>query len=522
MIDFDQVKTVADVTRHRAKVCGDEIAQSFEGRATSYADLDKRASQVAQGLIAAGCEKGTRIGFMGKGSDRYFEMLYGAFKAGGVVVGVNWRLAAPEVAYVLNDSKAEILFVGEEFHDLVGGVLSQCPTVKTVIALDGGHDSWPAFDAWRDGFEARDPMLAIGADDDVIQLYTSGTTGHPKGVQLTNKNYQSIFRQGVDAGWADWDEGDVNLVCMPLFHVAGVNVGILGHAHGCRNLVIKEVSPPLIAELMPAEGINVAFMVPAVIQFMLQLPNVRDIDFSELKQVIYGASPIAEDVLREAQTVFGCDFIQVYGLTETTGGATNLPPEAHDPARGKLRSCGRASPGVEIRVVDENGQEVAQGDVGEIIMKSDCVMKGYWNRPEATQDAVKDGWFYTGDAGYFDDEGFLYIHDRVKDMIVSGGENIYPAEVENALHGHDQIADVAVIGVPDPKWGEAVKAIVVLKPGEQVSARDIIQWAKNQIAGFKVPKSIDFIDALPRNPSGKILRRELREPHWEGLDRKVG
>ncbi|MDP2123079.1 MAG: fatty acid--CoA ligase [Parvibaculum sp.] len=522
MVDMAQVRSVADITRVWAKAAPDSIAQVFEGRETSYGELDRRASQVAQALIADGCKPDARIGFMGKGSDRYFEMLYGAFKAKAVVVGVNWRLAAPEVVYVLNDSRTEILFVGAEFYEMVEKVLPDCPTVRKVVALDGGRNDWASFDDWRSAAKDADPKLPADPEDDVIQLYTSGTTGHPKGVQLTNANYLSIFDQGEKAGWANWGQGEVALVCMPLFHVAGVNIGLIGNIHGCKNIILKDVDPQAILKLIESEKINIAFMVPAVILFLLQQPNIKTTNVSSLRQIIYGASPIAEDVLRQAQETFkGADFVQVYGLTETAGGATNLPPEAHDPARGKLRSCGVPNPGMDVRVVDDKGESVPVGEVGEIVIRGGSIMKGYWNRPDATKDAIRDGWFYTGDAGFFDKEGYLFIHDRVKDMIVSGGENIYPAEVENALFGHEAIADAAVIGVPDEKWGEAVKAIVVLKPGQKATPEEIIAFAKTRIASYKVPKSVDFIEALPRNPSGKILRRELRLPYWEGRARMV-
>ncbi|MCI4643790.1 MAG: AMP-binding protein, partial [Hyphomonadaceae bacterium] len=215
-------------------------------------------------------------------------------------------------------------------------------------------------------------------------------------------------------------------------------------------------------------------------------------------------------------------FTQLYGLTETTGAGTYLPPEAHDPAWGKLRSCGVPYPGTVVRCVDPEGNDVATGEVGEIVIAADFVMKGYWNRPEATEEALRGGFFHTGDAGYFDEDGFLYIHDRLKDLIVSGGENVYPAEVENAIFGHPGVADVAVIGVPDETWGEAVKAIIVAKPGETPSPEDIIAWTKSRIASYKAPKSVDFTDLLPRNPSGKVLRRDLREPYWQGVERRVG
>ncbi len=521
MFDREHINSVADITRRQARMQPDAVAQVFEGRVTTYGQLDERSNRVAQGFIAEGCKPDARIGFIGKNSDRYFEMLHGAFKAKTVVVGVNWRLAPPEIAYVLNDAKAEMIFVGAEFYDVVAQVVGECPTVRRVIALDGGHETWTSFDDWRDSFPATDPHFPDTMDDDVIQLYTSGTTGHPKGVQLTNRNYMAILEEGQLSGWAKWNSDEVVLVCMPLFHVAGVNIGIIGHAQGTKNIILKDVDPQVILRLIEQEKINIAFMVPAVILFLLQQPNINTTDVSSIRQILYGASPIAEDVLKQAQARFGCEFVQLYGLTETTGGATHLPPHAHDVALGKLRSCGVPNPQTMIRIVDENGKDVPQGGVGEILIKGGSVMKSYWNKPQATTESIKDGWFHSGDAGYFDADGYLYIHDRVKDMIVSGGENVYPAEVENALFGHPAIADVAVIGVPDERWGEAVKACVVLKPGMTAEPADIIAFAKTRIAGFKVPKSIDFVAALPRNPSGKILRRELRSPYWEGRARMV-
>jgi fatty-acyl-CoA synthase len=520
MYDFNGLNSLADISRQQAAKRGNSTAFYFEGRETTFAQFDRNVSKVANGLIALGQKPGARIGYMGMNSDRYFEVQLGACKANTVLVGVNWRLAGPEVVYVLNDAGCEVMFVGAEFVPMIEKIKSECPQLKHVIAVDGGHTSWPAYEAWRDSQSDRDPMVPIKADDDAIQLYTSGTTGHPKGVQLTHGNYVAFFKASQDANWADFSVGDPNLVAMPNFHVAGVNMGLTTLAQGCLGVVIKTVTPDAVFDMIEKFRIQNMFLVPAVILMLVQHPRIKTTDISCVKRMFYGASPITEELLKTAQAIFkDCGFFQLYGLTETVGGGTALQPADH---RGNLlRSCGKPYPGLDIKVVSEDGKEVKQGDVGEILIRGGVVMKGYWNKADATAKSIKDGWFYTGDAGYFDADGFLFIHDRVKDMIVSGGENIYPAEVENAVFGHAAVADVAVIGVPDEKWGEAVKAIVVLKPGSTATAEEIIAWTRARIAGYKLPKSVDFIEALPRNPSGKILRRELREPYWAGKTRRV-
>jgi acyl-CoA synthetase (AMP-forming)/AMP-acid ligase II len=285
---------------------------------------------------------------------------------------------------------------------------------------------------------------------------------------------------------------------------------------------MRDADPGAILRLIPEYHITKTFMVPALLLFLLQHPQCRGTDFSSLELIVYGASPAPVELVRNALKVFGCGLAQVYGLTETTGAITYLPPEDHDETvPDRLKSCGKAMNGIDIRVVNAAGKEVATGEVGEIITRSPQNMLGYWNQPEATRRAIRRDWFYTGDAGYLDQDGYIYIYDRVKDMIISGGENIYPAEVESALFGHPAIADVAVIGVPDDKWGEAVKAIVVKKPTTQITPEELIAFARERIAAYKVPRSIDFVDTLPRTPTGKILKRELRKPFWVGQDRQV-
>ncbi|MDC2994661.1 long-chain-fatty-acid--CoA ligase [Gammaproteobacteria bacterium] len=511
-------QTIQELFEWRFERTPKSVAHKFLDRETTYEELNIYSNQIANGLISLGCKPDSRIAYYGKNSDYFFEFLIGTLKSNTVAVGVNWRLAPPEVSYVLNDSKSEVLFVGEEFYPIIDQILEDLPNVKKVIAVDGNHTKYEDFISWRDSQESASTGLKSSDQDDILQLYTSGTTGHPKGVQLTNRNFAAA-NESID-GIVPFEEGTTNLVCMPGYHVAGTNWGIWGYIFGCRNIIIADIDPGLILELIEQEKIRSTLFVPAVILFLISHPKALSTDFSSLNFVLYGASPIADDTIIKAKEIMQCDLYQVYGLTETTGAITIMMPEDHDPKRGKLRSCGKALKGVELKVVDDNGKELKTGEIGQVISKSDLNMKGYWNKPDATKESIVDGWFYSGDAGYFDEENYLFIHDRVKDMIVSGGENIYPAEVENALMSHEEILDAAVVGVPDEKWGEAVKAFVVLSDSS-LDEDQIISYTRTKIAGYKCPRSINFISELPRNPSGKILRRELRDPYWEGIDRKV-
>ncbi|MEZ5557511.1 MAG: fatty acid--CoA ligase [Pseudomonadales bacterium] len=521
---LEDVTTLGDLARFHAAQRGTKEAILFEGRSTSYAEFDRQCSQVANALMAEGLSAGSRVGFMDKNSDHFYQVVFGAAKCGAVSVGINWRLAPPEVAYILNDCKAEILFVGPDFYALAERVREQVPSLKRIVAMEPGHPQWPSFEQWRDAHPNADPWVPVGTDDVAIQMYTSGTTGHPKGVQLAQRCFFDLWRRPLNADMAfnEWTEDDVNLAAMPSFHIGGVGWGIMGLRAGARNIVAREFDPGQTLQLIGDYGITKLFLVPAAIRMVLQHPEARRTDYSSVRFISYGASPIPLDLLREAIEVFQCGFVQLYGMTETTGSATYLPPQDHDPSGNeRMRSAGKPFPGVRLKVVDENGKPVPPRTVGEICIASPVNMLGYWNLPEATEKTLIDGYVHTGDAGYLDEDGYVYVHDRVKDMIVSGAENIYPAEVESALFGHPAIADVAVIGVPDERWGEAVKAMVVLKEGHTATPDELIGFARERIAGYKLPKSVDFIDELPRNPSGKILKRELRKPYWEGMDRNV-
>lgn len=524
-IDFDAMPTLGDIARYHARERPSASAIWFEGEVTDFATLNARSNQVANALAAFGCKRGDRIAHLGKGCGEFLELMFGVAKAGAVLAPVIFRLATPEVARIIADAGARLVFIGAEQAERLADLRAALPGA-TFICFEGGAPGALQFCAWRDAASALDPSVAVAPSDVAIQLYTSGTTGVPKGVMLTHANILSSRRQAAEArmSWNEWREGDVNLVAMPLGHIGGVGWAIVGVLNGAMSIMEREFIPSRVLELMGEHGVAKVFLVPTAIHILLMQPRVRDIDYSKLRCILYGAAPIALDLLREATEVFGCPFCQQYGMTETTGTIVYLPPEDHDPnGNQRMRGAGKAMPGVELRIVGPDGAVLGPRETGEIETRSGANMAGYWRQPETTAQALaNDGWLKTGDAGYLDEDGYLYIQDRIKDMIVSGAENVYPAEVESAIYGHPAVLEVAVIGVPDPHWGEAVKGVIVLKPGAIGDADDIIAFARGRIAGFKLPKSIDFVAGpLPRGPSGKILRRALREPYWQGHARRV-
>ena len=510
-LTFDEF--VAHWSRERPQA----IAHVQDDRVTTYGELDDLTRRMAALFAHEGVARGDRVAWIGKNADLYYQLFFAAGRMGVVMVPVGWRLAPPEMAYILRDTGAKLVFAGEGFADLARTLAAELPAVTRVF------DETEA----RAAIAAQQPSSFEpgGPDDGVLQLYTSGTTGNPKGVTLTNRNVFGLRRAGLDAGqpWSRWDEDEAIMLCMPAAHIGGTGLSVVALTGGARGIVHAEFEPGRALEAIE-QGITRFFIVPAALQMVIQHPKAAETDFSRLKYVMYGAAPIPLELLREAVTTMpNAGFMQCYGMTETTGTICVLPPDDHDLAGNeRMRSAGRAVPGVEIKIVDAAGDEVPLGTVGEIVTRSTANMAAYWNLPEATAATRSaDGWVRTGDAAYMDAEGYVFIQDRVKDMIITGGENVYPAEVESAIYGHPDVAEVAVFGVPDAKWGEAVKAACVARPGHTIDEDSVIAWARTRIAGFKAPKSVDVIAALPRNPTGKILRRALRDPYWEGRTRQV-
>ncbi|MCP3913754.1 MAG: long-chain-fatty-acid--CoA ligase [Actinomycetia bacterium] len=520
------IRSIGDITRVNAHERPDKTALSCEDRSWTYTELETESNQVANAMQAAGVGSQDRVAFLDKNSPEYFTFLFGAGKVNAVTVAVNWRLAPPEMEYILNNAEAKVLLIGHEF---VGHLDKMDLSSVTKIVVIGSSDAHPTYEEWIDGQATDDPAVESGWEDTCYQLYTSGTTGLPKGVELTNKN----FFEMLPAASAEWyfDEDSVNLVAMPLFHIAGSGWGVVGLYNGGSNVLLRDIDPAAVIDLIPEYGITNALLVPAVLQFMLMMPNMAGTDFSTMRAIVYGASPITAEVLVGSMDAMGCKFVQAYGLTETTGGVTILRADDHDPGGPRadlLRSAGQPWGDVELRIVNpETLQDVSDGEVGEIWCKTIQNMKGYWANDEANAEAFPEGldedgrgWFRTGDAGYMR-EGYLFIHDRVKDMIVSGGENVYPAEIENALMAHPEIADVAVIGVPHEKWGETVKAIITPAADADPTEAALIAYCRENLAHYKCPTSVERMAEIPRNPSGKILKTELRKPYWEGHERMI-
>lgn len=508
---------LARLTERAAETVPKQIALIHDADRLTYEELHERSLRCVAWLRGRGIGVGGRIGYLGLNSIDYVVLMQAALRIGAVLVAVNWRLAPPEIAFVLRDSGITLLVSETERLDVLGASGVDVPT----WLVDGDP-------SWRETLAACDPdeeVADLSPELVALQLYTSGTTGHPKGALLTHGSLRASLRQGTMAGedWARWDADDVSLVAMPQFHIGGTAWTLQGLNGRSTMVLLSQPDTGALIEAVEAHGVTKMFAVPAVLNMILGHPAAAGRTFPSLRELLYGASPIPIDVLTRTMAKFPkAQFVQMYGSTETSGTVVYLPPQDHDPAgTPRMAGCGRPFPEVALRVVGDDGEDRAVGQVGEVLVRAPLLMAGYHNRPDDTRAAFCGDWYRTGDAGRLDDDGYLYLLDRLHDMIVSGAENIYPTEVENALSDHPAVADVAVIGVPDERWGEAVKALVVLVPGGSADEAGLIAHARDRIAGYKLPKSVDFVPDLPRNPSGKVLKRALRERHWPAGDRRI-
>ncbi|MFJ2830684.1 long-chain-fatty-acid--CoA ligase [Streptomyces sp. NPDC087263] len=501
-----------DSVRRHAVLRPDAPAVTEAGQTLSYASLDARSNKIAQALLAAGLEVGSRVGFLVRPGRMSAELLLACAKAGLVATPLNWRLAEPELVAVALDAELRMVITQEEFEAGARAAMPELPLVTTGKAGPGEY----AYEPWLDAAPADDPGRGGQADADTVflQLYTSGTTGLPKGVQMTLANVYAGERETADARWS---EESVSLNVLPVFHIAGTGWLTSALSAGAHTVTLPELVPQRVVEVLESERVTHVLFVPAVLQLLIQVPGIRERDFSALQLIVYGASPITPALLRRSMEVFGCDFCQRYGQTETTGSVTRLLPADHDPDGPRahlLRSAGNACPDTELVVADLiTGKPVPAGTVGEILTRSHHVTPGYWQRPDENEKLLtQEGWLRTGDAGYLDEEGYLFITDRIKDMVITGGENVYPIEVESALAEHPAVCDVAVFGTPDEKWGEAVTAAIVLNADAgDTGVDELIDFTRARIASYKSPRIIHFVDELPRNPSGKVLKHVLKD-----------
>jgi long-chain acyl-CoA synthetase len=516
--------SVANVIRRGAASHPANTALRYQGAAFSYDDLNARSNRVAQGLLALGIQPGERIAILDKNAPEQFDIVFGVSKARVVFVPVNWRLAPREIAQVLNDARARVLFVGAEYIATIEEIRDELSSLRHVFVF-APAGKFVSYAAWMLEQSAKELETEIAPDEVALQLYTSGTTGAPKGVMLTNRNLFTLFDQ-LGQYWR-LNADTRSIVCLPLFHIGGIAWALACMHYGGTAVLVHTFAAADVLRLIEDERATHINLVPAMIRAMVESPSASKHDYSSLRFVLYGTAPISKPLLLAALEAFNCPFVQVYGLTETTSAITQLDAadhQVHGPREALLRSAGRPYPWVEAKIVDPSTLEpCAEGKTGELWVRSAQNMKGYWMNEEATAATIDEsGWLRTGDCGHLDREGYLFLTDRVKDMIVSGGENVYPAEAENLLAEHPLVAEAAVIGVPHPTWGETAKAVVVLKPGTQIPEQELIGWLRARLAHYKCPSSVEFVRELPRNAAGKVLKRVLREPYWKGHTRRIG
>jgi len=508
---------VGDVLTRNASKFPEKTALVSEGLSQDYKTLNARVNRLASILLAKGLGKGDRIGTLVHNGHQFIEIYFAAAKTGAIFCPYNNHLKPSELKEIINYSASRFLFFDKDFEESVISLKSELTSVDCFICIQESRaSSRESYEVLLSGGEEKEPVIDVGEDDVMSMFFTAGTTGRPKGALHTHRHVIANAITGVIELKADYD--DRVMVTFPLYHVAGED-NIMRHSFMPNTIFIRReggFNSLEVLEFIEKNRVTVCQMVPTMIHTLLQLPDVNRFDLSSLRLIIYTGAPMPVALLKAALQTFPCRFAQLYGQTEAGPLITLLRPEDHAleglPRQlQRLASSGKAVLNYQIRIVSDNGEDVKKGEVGEIICKSEAIMRSYWQMPEETKKKLKDGWLYTGDLGRFDEDGYIYIVERKNDMIISGGVNIYPREVEEVLYRHQAVLEVAVIGVPDDHWGEAVKAVVVLKKSASASADEIIRFCGEHLAGYKKPRSVEFWKELPKSPQGKILKRAIRE-----------
>jgi long-chain acyl-CoA synthetase len=514
------IGTYADVIYRNGLLYPDQEAFVYGDTRITFSEFNTRVNKLIHALYEMGARKGDVLGILSWNCLEYADVYGAAMKGGFIASPFNPRLQAKELEYIINYSEANTLFVGPEFLEVANSLRPRLPKVKNFICLKGSDPGMIAYNDLLASHQGQEPAVQVDEDDPVGIIYTSGTTGVPRGALYTQRRFiEDSKTLVIDLGL---QPGDKHVQIAPLFHIAGNTFfRAFLYVGGC-NVILKFFDPAATLQTIQDERATHMNFVPTHLVAILSLPDLNKYDISSLKFMWYGASPMPLEVLKKGMKAFGPIFAQGYGQSESGPAISHLSKEDHnvlnkpEEQQKKLMSTGRPDIGVQVRIVDDEGNEVKPGEVGEITVRSKQIMVEYWHKPDDTLANIINGWLHTGDMGYYDEEGYIYIVDRKKDMIISGGENVYPREVEEILYRHPAVLEAAVIGIPDPYWIERVHAVVATKKGASTTAEELITFCKKNMAGYKAPKSVEFVDSLPKNPAGKILKRELREKYWEG------
>lgn len=513
--------TLGDVPRKGLALYRDRVAMVFEGKSITYGEMDNRVNGLANALINLGLKKGARVTILAENTYKYMEVYFGASKAGISVTPLNFRLSDGELTYIINDCEATLLLVGDGYEERALGLKKDLKSIKTWISLDKRIDGYLFYENLVKDASDTDPMAEVDENDMTILMYTGGTTGLPKGVMLSHRNILTAM-YGLIFGYS-FTSKDTTCYVLPLFHVSLWPVLCLLMVGG-RAVILRRPDLGEILRTIQDYKCTHIVLVPTLLTWLVDDPRSNEFDLSSLRLITYAGSPMPIEVLRRCVQKFGNIFTQGYGLTEAAPLVTVLFKEDHvleGPKAKLLTSVGKVGLPVEVRIVDENDTPLKPGEVGEIAIRGKNVMMGYWKNPELTAATLRGGWLHTGDMGMIDEDGYIYLVDRKADMIITGGENVYPKETEDVLYAHPAIKECAVVAAPDDRWGERVQAVVVLKAGQTVTEEGLIKHCKSKLAGYKCPKKIEFWDELPKTPIGKILRKDVKKHFWKGRDRGI-